>query len=228
MIPLRDSVRSSSRPIMVYAIVLVNTLVFFHELSLSDNDLGRFFFEYGLIARDFWRDAPLIERFTPVFSSMFIHAGWVHFGSNMLFLWVFGDNVEDRMGRTRFLAFYFGSGIAAALAQLWASPSSPLPMIGASGAIAGVLGAYLRLFPRARVIALVPIFFFLQILEVPATLFLAFWFFIQLASGTLALVATDTAVGGPAFWAHIGGFVAGFILGPLLARRRRVEVLPPW
>ncbi len=228
MIPLRDSVRSSSRPLMVYAIVLVNTLVFFFELSLSDRDLARFFYEYGLIARDFWAGGPAAERFFPFLSSMFMHAGWVHFGSNMLFLWVFGDNIEDRMGRVSFTLFYLASGVAAALGQLWASPASPLPMIGASGAIAGILGAYLRLFPRARVIALVPIFFFLQIMEVPAALFLAFWFFIQLASGTLALVATDTAVGGTAFWAHIGGFVAGFVLGPLLARRRRIEVLPPW
>ena len=227
MIPLRDSVRSRRRPLIVYAIVGLNTLVFWHELSLGEQ-VAWFFYEHGLIARNFWRAGPFLERLIPVVTSMFIHAGWVHFIGNMLFLWVFGDNVEDRVGRGRFVAFYLLCGAAAALAQLVAVPASTLPMVGASGAIAGVLGAYLRLFPRARILSVVPVFIFLQVIELPAVVFLVYWFLLQLASGTLALVSGGINVGGPAFWAHIGGFVAGFALCSTFAPRRRPEVFPPW
>lgn len=225
MIPLRDSVRPRSRPLVMYTLVAINALVFWHELSLGRN-VYAFFYQYGLIAREFWTSDGLIERLAPILTSMFVHVGWVHFGSNMLYLWVFGDNVEDRMGRARFLIFYLVCGAIAAVAQMLMNPWSTVPMIGASGAIAGVLGAYLRMFPGARILALVPFFFFLQITEVPAIFFLVFWFLIQLAQGTLALAAMPT--GGPAFWAHIGGFVAGFILAPRFRKTPRVEVLPPW
>lgn len=227
MIPIRDSVRPLSRPLVVYTLVAVNAAVFLYELSLG-RSLFAFFREYGLIAREFWRAGDPIDRFVPVFTSMFLHVGWVHFLGNMLYLWVFGDNVEDRMGRGRFILFYLGTGVAAALAQMFVNPTSPVPMVGASGAIAGVLGAYLRLFPRSRVLALVPVFFFLQVMQVPAALFLIFWFFIQLANGAMALVAAPGVAGGPAFWAHIGGFVAGYLLAPFLAKRPHIEVLPPW
>lgn len=223
MIPLRDSVRPWSRPIMMYLILAINALVFWHELSLG-REVVTFFRQYGLIARDFWQAQGIVDRVVPVVTSMFIHVGWVHFLSNMLYLWIFGDNVEDRMGRLRFLAFYLVCGAAAALMQMIVNPFSATPMIGASGAIAGVLGAYLRMFPGARVLAIVPIFFFFQIAEVPAVIFLVFWFFIQLAQGTLALAVMPS--GGPAFWAHIGGFVAGFLLVPRF--RKKIEVLPPW
>lgn len=226
MIPIRDSVRPLSRPLVVYAIVGINTAVFFYELSLGRR-VYAFFREYGLIAREFWLAGDLLVRLAPVFTSMFLHVGWVHFLGNMLYLWVFGDNVEDRMGRLRFTLFYLGSGVAAALAQMFVNPHSPVPMVGASGAIAGVLGAYLRLFPRSRVLALVPVFF-LQVVQVPAAFFLAFWFIIQLANGAMALVAGPGVAGGPAFWAHIGGFVAGYLLAPHLVKRPRIEVLPPW
>lgn len=225
MIPLRDSVRSRSRPLVVYTLLAANALVFWHELSLGRR-VYAFFIQYGLIAREFWTSGDLIERLVPVLTSMFIHVGWVHFGGNMLYLWVFGDNVEDRMGRGRFLAFYLICGALAALAQLIVNPFSTAPMIGASGAIAGVLGAYLRMFPGARVLALVPFFFFLHLAEVPALIFLVFWFLMQLAQGTLALAVMPSS--GPAFWAHIGGFVAGFVLAPRFRKKPRVEVLPPW
>jgi len=225
MIPIRDSVRSRRRPVVVYLILALNAYVFFNELSMG-REIVRFFYEYGLVAARFWRTGDLVERFAPVFTSMFIHAGWLHFGGNMLYLWIFGDNVEDRMGHGRFLAFYLLSGVAAALTQLIIFPNARVPMVGASGAIAGILGAYLRLFPRARVIAMVPFLFFLHLTEVPAAFFLAFWFLIQLFSGSLAFVAPQD--GGTAFWAHIGGFVAGFVLGPRFARKPRIEVLPPW
>ncbi len=225
MIPIRDSVRSRRRPLLVYAIFAINAYVFFNELTMG-RDIVRFFYEYGLVAREFWQTDSFVDRFVPVVTSMFLHAGWLHFGGNMLYLWIFGDNVEDRMGHGRFLAFYLISGAAAALTQLIVNPNATAPMVGASGAIAGILGAYLRLFPRARVVTLVPVFFFLHLIEVPAMFFLVFWFFIQLASGSLAFVAPQD--GGTAFWAHIGGFVAGFILGPRFARKPKVEVLPPW
>lgn len=223
MIPLRDSVRSRSRPVMMYTILALNALVFWHELSLG-RGVELFFHQYGLIARDFWLATNIVDRVVPVITSMFIHVGWVHFLGNMLYLWIFGDNVEDRMGHLRFLAFYLLCGTAAAVAQMIVNPFSTIPMIGASGAIAGVLGAYLRLFPGARILALVPFFFFFHVAEIPAIIFLVFWFFIQLAQGTLALAVMPT--GGPAFWAHIGGFVAGFVLVPYF--RKRIEVLPPW
>lgn len=225
MIPIRDSIPSRRRPLVVYTLVALNALVFWHELSLGE-EVVHFFYTYGLVARDFWATESAAARFGPVLTSMFLHAGWVHFLSNMLFLWVFGDNVEDRMGRGRFTVFYLSCGAVAAFAQLVATPHSSLPMVGASGAIAGVLGAYLRLFPRSRILAVVPFFIFLHFLEVPAFFFLVYWFLIQLASGTLALAAGS--VGGVAFWAHIGGFAAGFILCPIFRRRPRIEVLPPW
>lgn len=223
MIPLRDSVRSRSRPVVMYTILGINALVFWHELSLG-RDVAEFFHQYGLIARDFWQAKGLVDRVAPIVTSMFIHVGWVHFLGNMLYLWVFGDNVEDRLGRLRFLSFYLSCGAIAALTQMIVNPFSRVPMIGASGAIAGILGGYLRMFPRARVLALVPFFFFLQLAEVPALFFLVFWFIVQLAQGALALAVMPA--GGPAFWAHIGGFVAGFILVPRF--RKKVEVLPPW
>ena len=223
MIPLRDNIRSRSRPLVMYALVAVNALVFWHELSLG-RSVYVFFYRYGLVAREFWTSPDLLDRVVPLITSMFIHVGWVHFLGTMLYLWIFGDNVEDRMGRGRFLAFYLTCGVLASLAQMIVNPFSNVPMIGASGAIAGVLGAYLRLFPGARVIALVPFFFFLHLAEVPAVIFLVLWFFMQLAQGTLALAAMPS--GGPAFWAHIGGFVAGFVLAPRF--RKRVEVIPPW
>lgn len=225
MIPLRDSVRSRSRPWVMYALLVINALVFRYELSLGRSVIN-FFYEYGLIAWEFWQAQSLVDRVVPLITSMFIHVGWVHFLGNMLYLWVFGDNVEDRMGRLRFLAFYLICGAAAAVAQMIVNPFSRVPMIGASGAIAGVLGAYLRLFPGARILALVPSFFFLHLAEVPAVIFLVFWFLIQLAQGALALVAMPA--GGPAFWAHIGGFVAGFILAPHFRKKPTIEVLPPW
>jgi len=150
---------------------------------------------------------------------MFLHGGWLHLLGNMLYLWIFGDNVEDRLGHGRFILFYLLCGVAAALAQIYVSPTSKTPMIGASGAIAGVLGAYLLLFPQSRVLALIPIAFFLQVVEIPAFVFLLFWFFMQFLSGAVAITAYMTE--GVAWWAHIGGFVSGMALGYLFPKRKR-------
>jgi membrane associated rhomboid family serine protease len=156
---------------------------------------------------------------------MFLHGGFLHFAGNMLYLWIFGDNVEDRMGHGRFLVFYLLCGIAAALAQTIAAPSSVVPMVGASGAIAGVMGAYFVLYPRSRILTLVPIFFFIQIVEVPAIFFLGIWFIMQFLSGVGSIAtATGEPAGGIAFWAHVAGFAAGIGAVGVFRRRERQRV----
>ncbi|MGH7858068.1 MAG: rhomboid family intramembrane serine protease, partial [Candidatus Binatia bacterium] len=156
-----------------------------------------------------------------VLTSMFLHGGLLHLGGNMLYLHIFGDNVEDRMGHGRFLGFYVFCGVVAALAQTFLFPVSRLPMVGASGAIAGVTGAYFVNFPHARVLTLVPIFFYVQMFYVPAIVFLLLWFVMQLAYGAASIGAEGAEVGGVAWWAHVGGFAAGIFLGRILVRRRR-------
>jgi membrane associated rhomboid family serine protease len=184
--------------------------------------------EYGAIPLRFIlagqpEGVSTVERFRPLFTSMFLHGGWLHLGGNMLYLWVFGDNIEDRLGHVLFLFFYLACGLGAALAQIYINPTSKIPMVGASGAVAGVLGAYLILFPHARVLALIPILFFFQIIELPALLFLLFWFLMQFLSGAIAITAAPYEAGGVAWWAHIGGFVSGVVLAFLLPKRKRGE-----
>jgi len=158
-----------------------------------------------------------------LFTSMFLHGGWAHLFSNMLALYIFGDNVEDRMGSRRYLIFYLTCGVIAALVHIAFNPTSPIPTIGASGAISGVLAAYLIYFPSARVITLVPLFFLPWFVEIPAIVYLGLWFISQLFNGVFAIVTDAQALGGIAWWAHIGGFVGGLLLAPLLARRRYVR-----
>lgn len=226
MIPLRDTVRSRTAPLVTVALIAVNVLVFLHETALGPY-LDRFVFAYGLVPRRlvYWPGAPLDPaRFLPLFTSMFWHGGWLHLLGNMLYLWIFGDNVEDRLGHGRYLLFYLLAGIAAALTQVALNPLSRLPTIGASGAIAGVLGAYLVTYPRARVLTLVPIFFWPWFVEIPAIAYLALWFALQLFEGVLSLGAPQAA-GGVAVWAHVGGFIAGGVLMKLLAPPRPVRTL---
>ena len=216
MIPLRDVIPSRTTPVVTLSLIAVNALVFAYELWLEDGPLDEFILYYGLV--------PAAFSWVAVMTSMFLHGGALHAGANMLYLWIFGDNVEDRMGHRRFLAFYLLCGTAAALAQTIAAPNSTVPMIGASGAIAGVMGAYFVLYPHSRILTLVPIVLFL---EVPAILFLGVWLVLQLASGigSIAAVTGSEPQGGIAFWAHIAGFVAG-AGGVLLFRRperQRVE-----
>ena len=227
MIPLRDTIPSSIFPIVTAGLITANVLAFFYELSLG-RELETFIMQYGAVPRRFFApDASLLERFFPLFISMFLHGGWVHLVGNMLYLWIFGDNVEDQLGHGRFLLFYLLCGLAAALVQISLNPASRIPMVGASGAIAGVLGGYLLLFPHSRVLALVPILFFLQIVEIPAHIFLVFWFFIQFLSGA-ASIATTQATGGVAWWAHIGGFVSGLALVYLFPKRSQTEKRQTW
>ncbi|HYV58234.1 MAG TPA: rhomboid family intramembrane serine protease [Candidatus Nitrosopolaris sp.] len=209
MIPLRDTVPSATFPVVNYAIIAANVLVFLYQLSLGPH-FEAFLHTYGLVPRHF----TLLALMT----SMFLHGGWFHLLGNMLYLYIFGDNVEDRLGHGRYLVFYLLCGAAAGAVQAWTSPHSSLPMVGASGAIAGVSGAYFLFFPTSRVVTLVPIFLFLQVVEVPAVFFLAIWFVWQFVSG-VATLGGKSEVGGVAFWAHIGGFLAGMVLAPALRER---------
>lgn len=216
MFPLYDTVRSRRFPIINWMLVLLNGLVFYYELTMSEADLHRFILDWGLVPAQLALDST--ESWLRILSSMFLHGGWFHIISNMWILIIFGDNIEDRMGSGRYLIFYLLSGTAAALMQAFLYPASNIPMVGASGAIAGVLGAYLVLYPRARIASLVPILFIFTIIELPALIFLGFWFISQLFQGWLALGGADMS--GVAWWAHIGGFVFGLLMVRLFARRR--------
>ena len=203
---------------MTIALIAVNVIVFLFELSL-----GRAVDAFTL----YWGLVPAAFSWVTVLTSMFLHGGVLHVAGNMLYLWIFGDNVEDRMGHGRFLVFYLLCGVAAALAQTISVPDSVVPMVGASGAIAGVMGAYFVLYPKSRIVTLIPLFFFFQVIEVPAILFLGIWFLMQFVSGlgSIVTVAGGQSGGGVAFWAHVAGFVAG-ISGVVVFRRperQRVE-----
>ena len=225
MIPLRDQNPSGVFPTVTTVLILVNTFVFLYEVHLGAA-IGGFLKHYALIPAVVtgslrYGQVSLPETIAPFFSSMFLHGGWLHLILNMWFLWIFGDNVEDTLGAVRYLLFYLLCGLAAALTQFASQPDSAVPMLGASGAIAGVLGAYAVLFPRARVLTLVPIFFFIRIMELPAVLILGYWFLLQIVSGSLE--AATATHGGTAIWAHVGGFLAGMIL-ILVMRPRKVAV----
>ncbi|MCS7228907.1 MAG: rhomboid family intramembrane serine protease [Candidatus Kryptonium sp.] len=225
MIPLKDTIPSRSYPIVTLTLITVNVLVFLFELSLGES-LSEFFDIFGVVPATYFElresGAPFLLIYYPFFTSMFLHGGWMHLIGNMIYLWVFGDNVEDRMGHFRYLLFYVLCGVAAGLAHVYTNPHSEIPAVGASGAISGVLGAYFVLFPHSRVITLIPIFFFFDLVEISAFVFLGLWFLIQFFSGVASLgAATYATSGGVAWWAHIGGFVAGFLLSFVFARRGR-------
>jgi len=224
MIPLKDTIPSERYPIITVFLIVVNVSVFFYEISL-----GRYLPEVvklaGVVPTRFF-DSRLyvskgpLERYLPIFTSLFLHGGWVHLLGNMLYLWVFADNIEDRLGHFKFPIFYLLCGFGASLAHIFANPTSSVPSIGASGAIAGVLGAYFILYPKSRVITLVPIFFFLQIVELPAFIFLGIWFVMQFFNGVLTLGLGTGQTGGIAWWAHIGGFLSGIFLILLLKGKK--------
>jgi membrane associated rhomboid family serine protease len=206
MLPIRDHNPSGRTPYVTYALIIINVVIFgAYNLSLGESRaLNVFFSEWGMIPA-FITDG---ERLYTLLSSQFLHGGIMHIAGNMLFLWIFGDNMEDEMGHLRFLGFYLLSGIFAALAQWIVEPSSLIPTIGASGAIAGVMGGYLLLFPKAKVDILLILIIFFKIFPVPAWIMLGLWFVLQVGNG----VATDPDLGGVAYWAHAGGFVVGLIL----------------
>lgn len=229
MIPLRDTIPSRTFPFVNVGLILANVLVFVQQLSAGP--LGeRLVQAYGVVPARFTHWVELgggalePERFLPLFTSMFFHGGLLHLAGNLLYLWIFGDNVEDRLGHVRYLLFYLAAGVVAALAQVAYDPNSLLPTIGASGAIAGVLGAYLIAFPTSRVLTFVPLFFLPWLVEVPAVVYLVLWFLMQVASALTELGRSAAGVpssGGVAWWAHAGGFVAGVLLLFLLAPAKR-------
>ncbi len=215
MIPLKDRNPTRRVPIVNIIIIVLNIAVFMYQVSLG-RGLEGFLYKFGVVPDAISNSISTVQLspkvFFPLFSSMFLHGGWLHLGGNMLYLWVFGDNVEDKLGRGRYLVFYLLCGIAASVAHIIIDPHSTIPTVGASGAISGVLGAYLLMFPKARVLTLIPIFVFLQFAELPALVVLGFWFVMQFFNGLISLGYETAGMGGVAWWAHIGGFVAGMVL----------------
>lgn len=216
MIPLYDTLRSRRFPFVNWFLIVINVLMFLYEIQLNSSDLRSFIETWGIIPIQLISQPD--NEWITLFSSMFLHGGWFHILSNMWILYIFGDNVEDRMGKVRYLIFYLLCGLSAGLLQTYILPTSPVAVIGASGAIAGVLGAYLILYPRARIVSLVPILFIFTLIEIPAVIFLLIWFVSQIFSGLMSLNGANS--GGVAWWAHIGGFLFGMLSLGLFVRRR--------
>jgi rhomboid family protein len=214
MIPLRDVIPSRTVPFLTVSIIILNILAWFYELALSREDLPLFLQQFGVV--------PAYFTMPTLVSSMFLHGSWSHVLGNMWYLWIFGDNVEDRMGHGRFLIFYLLCGFVAAFGQILIDPTSTLPTIGASGAIAGVMGAYFVLYPQSRVLTLIPLIVFFEIVELPAIFLLGFWFLMQLFSAGAIAVTANTHGGGVAFMAHVAGFIFGLI-GVFIFRKREPD-----
>ncbi len=228
MFPLQDSIPHRSPPVATWILIGLNALAFWFELRLGPEALEALIYRAGVVPARYaypgWAEAAGLDprAWWPFLTCMFLHGGWAHFLGNMWTLWIFGDNVEDRMGRLRFLVFYLLCGLAASVVHVALNAESTVPVIGASGAISGVMGAYYLLFPHSRIILMVPVLIFPFFFDVPAVVYLAFWFALQLFSGSLSLLQ-DPAAGGVAFWAHVGGFAAGMLLLPFFLLGRR-----PW
>lgn len=220
MIPLRDSTRSRTFPVVTVTLIVLNVLIFFRQTTLGQSGLGMFISQYALIPARFTEGFQLLSLaglFHPqLVTSTFLHGSWVHLISNMLYLWIFGDNIEDRLGRWRYLLLYLLTGVIGNLAHIMTDPQSPIPLIGASGAVAGILGAYILAFPRARITSVIFVLFFFTIREIPAFYFLLFWFLLQILNGITSLGIMGTTV---AWWAHIGGFLSGMLLLFLFKKR---------
>ena len=215
MIPLRDVIPSRTTPWVTFALIGLNIAVYVWGLTLGERGYEELLLTYGLVPADF--------SWLTLLTSMFLHGGLGHVGSNLLSLWIFGDNVEDRFGHGRFLIFYLLAGAVAALAQVWANPDSTIPLVGASGAISGVMGAYLVMFPHSRILVLLFLFLFIDIIEIPALAYLGVWFLYQILSGM------GSANGGGemiAFWAHVGGFATGLVMVFLFRQPEREQ--PDW
>tara|TARA_Y100000590_G_scaffold420125_1_gene522494 strand:+ start:157 stop:882 length:726 start_codon:yes stop_codon:yes gene_type:complete len=226
MIPLKDDNPTSSRPIVSYGIIFFCVIIFLAQLGLSDVELREFTYSYGLIPSVLMGADQLpdnLNKISPIgtiFTSMFMHGGWMHLIGNMLYLWIFADNIEDDLGTLNFVIFYFVSGIGAAMSQVFVDINSQIPMIGASGAIGGVLGAYLINYPNAKVLVLIPFGFFSQLLKIRALYVLGFWFVLQFINSFLS----SSSGGGVAYAAHIGGFISGIILILFFNRRTKKKI----
>ncbi len=217
MIPIRDVIPSRTTPYVTFSLIIANALAFLWQWAMDPAATAACLDAYGLVPSHLSvLTAPTLA------TAMFLHAGWAHVLGNLLFLWIFGDNVEDRFGHGRFLVFYLCAGVAANLAQVAAAPNSLVPIVGASGAIAAVMGAYFILFPKSRIVMLIWLVFYVDFVEIPAVLFLGFWFLFQFLGGVGQSAAVSS--GGVAFFAHIGGFAVGAVCGRLLARPERIAV----
>lgn len=221
MIPLRDDIPSAARPVTNYLIIAICTAVFLYMAFAlgSESRVEAFIVRYAAIPANITgrAGADPVRAYPTILTSMFMHGGWLHLIGNMLYLWIFGDNIEDLMGHVGYAIFYLAAGVIATLTFVFLNAGSDIPLVGASGAIAGVLGAYLVLFPRARILSLVPFGIFTRIMEVPALFFLPIWFLLQFLQGVADIGGTGAGV---AWWAHIGGFVGGIVLVPIFVRRR--------
>ena len=232
MIPLRDKNRSLTTPVVNYALIGVCAVVFLWQFLMGEGGealIMQFAVVPQAVSLGLGGQAPFIPAFLPLLTSMFLHGGWMHLIGNMIYLYIFGDNVEDRLGHGRYLFFYLLCGVASAAAQVLSDPASEIPLVGASGAIAGVLGAYLFLYPRARILTMIPLMVAFPIIEVPAYLFLGFWIVLQIIQAYLS-AGMEVSGGGVAWWAHAGGFAAGAALLPLflLGRGRGAKGVETW
>ena len=225
MIPIRDGIPTREPPVVNYLLIGANVLVFLWMFLMPEAALETVVNKYAMIPAHFV-DGVTLADMTTIFTSMFMHAGLAHIGGNMIYLWIFGDNVEDRLGHSRYLMFYLVGGVVASLTHLFTNWGSDLPTVGASGAIAAVLGAYLVLFPASRIATFIPLGFFSRLTVLPAAVVLGLWFVLQLFDGVLALGGAD--VGGVAVWAHIGGFVAGMVMVKLMPIEERRERALTW
>ena len=217
MIPLKDNLPSRRFPLVNTFIIIVNVLVFIFESLLPDNSLNILMYNFGLVPVRLTSGSTL--AFLTLFTSMFLHGSWLHLISNMLALYIFGDNIEDRLGHLGYLLFYLLGGVAAGLLHVLTNSGSYVPTVGASGAISAVLGAYILLYPYARVMTIIPIFFFIRIVQIPAVIYLGFWFISQLFNGTVSIVSNAVQSGDVAWWAHIGGFAAGMLMISLFRKK---------
>jgi len=231
MIPLKDDNPTSGRPVVTYFLIFICVAVFFIQLGLQSYKTGQLFYSYGLIPSVLMghdqlpMDLYAVPAYVTIFSSMFMHAGFMHLIGNMLYLWIFADNIEDNLGIIKFIIFYLLSGIGAAMAQVLMDTHSQVPMIGASGAIGGVLGAYLINHPNAKVLVLIPFGFFSQLIKIRAIYVLGFWFLLQFINSSM----TSSGGGGVAYAAHIGGFVSGMILILFFNKKSKVRPMKgPW
>jgi len=232
MIPIRDTAPRYRFPIVNIGLILLNVFVFFHQLALPPEQLYRFIYTYGtvpanltvslagILEPDFSLSTLLVAA-VPLFTANFLHGGWLHLIGNMLYLWIFGDNIEGLLGHLKYLMLYFFMGAASQLFHIFSNPLSTTPLVGASGAIAGVLGAYFILFPRARILTLVPLGFFITFVHLPAVVFLGFWFILQLLNASLQGAAIG--VQAVAWWAHIGGFIVGIAIGIMTKKKLETE-----
>ena len=211
MFPISDVIPSRTVPIVTVSLIVINSVVFLYQWMLPQDALKLFVASYALV--------PAYFSLSSVLTSMFLHGGWMHIIGNMLYLWIFGDNIEDQLGHGGFLVFYLAAGAVAAVGQVVINPYSMVPMVGASGAIAGVMGAYFVLYPESRILTAIFIFIFFDVVEIPAIFFLGIWFLMQLLSGVGSLGVSNASAGGTAFFAHIGGFLTGLLVGAVLRVR---------